>query len=99
MTTVAAIILAQLGGNRFIAMTGARDLVRNDNALSFKLPRGARNGINYVTVVLTPADLYNVTFYKMTRGLNVHTISAAEGVYADKLQATFMAATGLDTHL
>ena len=37
-TTIATTILQQLGGSRFIAMTGAKNLVAEENALIFRLP-------------------------------------------------------------
>ena len=44
-------ILNQLGGNKFIAMTGARNLGATENSLCFKLPRGfAKDSINFVKV-------------------------------------------------
>ena len=71
--TIARTILTQLGGNKFIAMTGARGFSSHDAmtgakgpALSFQLPsRFAKGGINYVKVYLTPADTYSVAFYKV----------------------------------
>lgn len=95
---VATSILEQLGGNRFSAMTGARDFVGSHRTLSFKLPRGAKDGINYVQICLNAADLYDVNFFAM-RGLNLRTVATLEGVYADKLREAFTAATGLDTSL
>jgi hypothetical protein len=44
-------ILKQLGGNRFIAMTGASNFVRNDKdkTIAFKIGRNAKT-INYVKI-------------------------------------------------
>lgn len=42
--TVANTILHQLGGRRFIAFTGARDLLGDTNSLTFKLPKRPRTG-------------------------------------------------------
>lgn len=59
--TVSKTILEQLGGRRFIAMTGARDLIGGTNYLMFRLPRGlAKNGINKVKITLDWTDTYVV---------------------------------------
>lgn len=93
------VILAQLGGNKFIAMTGARNLVTRGKAdLAMKLPRGARDGINHVRIELNAADLYDVTFSK-ARGLQSSTVAKVDGVYADQLCAVFESRTGLRVSL
>jgi len=87
--------LQHLGGNRFIAMTGANNFLKGDNFISFKLPN-AKNGIKYVKVELDEArDLYNMTF--MNRSGNV--VKKTDGLYFDQLQEVFTENTGLDTHL
>lgn len=98
---VANTILAQLGGPRFLAMTGAKGLVGGPAALSFKLPRGAKDGINAVRVVLDASDTYTVAFLKVGRRgtYSVKTIAETSGVYGDGLQALFTSRTGLHTHL
>lgn len=95
---IAQTILEQLGGNRFIAMTGAHNLVSGARALQFKLPRGARNGINLVRIELNCNDLYDMTFSKF-RNLNVEEIESAYDCEASQLQWLFTTATGLDTKL
>lgn len=101
METIGQIILNQLGGNKFIAMTGAKDFVRSDAGkwLQFKLPSNfAKDKINCVKITLTPADLYDVE-YLYIRGMNVKEVAVSRGIYADMLQADFKETTGLDTHL
>jgi len=101
--SIAQTILSQLGGNKFLAMTGARDLVTGASALRFKLPaRFAKDGINFVSITLTPADLYDVRFGKMagpSKCFEVTEKASFTGVYSDQLQSIFTLATGLDTHL
>jgi hypothetical protein len=54
---VAAAILELLGGQRFLAMTGARDLLGDPTSLTFKLPANlAKDGINHVRISLDPVD-------------------------------------------
>jgi hypothetical protein len=98
---VANMILAQLGGHRFLAMTGAKSLVGDETSLQFQLPpRSTKDGINSVRVELEPSDTYRVTFYKINRrSLDVATVMEHEMVYADELRQVFEIATGLRTSL
>ena len=92
--TIAATILEQIGGlRRLAAMTGARDFVALEAGAQFGIGRGARDGITKVRIELTPADLYDVTFYRI-RGAQVRIVSEAAGLYADQLRDTFERATG-----
>lgn len=97
--TVAVEILKQLGGNRFLVMTGARGLVAMENGMGFKLPSfKAKQGINYVKIILNVMDTYDVTFYKV-RGFDLTEISNYEGIYNDGLVELFEGETGLYTSL
>jgi hypothetical protein len=100
--TVSETILQQLGGNKFRAMTGAKNFLYSsgDNTwLSFRLPsRFASYGINYVKITLDPSDTYTVVFSKIIK-YTVKEISTFTNVYCDQLQSVFTSATGLDTHL
>lgn len=96
--SVARTILEQLGGRRFIAMTGARCFVGARDSLQFRIGAGARDGINSIRVVLDPTDTYTVEAYRV-RGVDFELIAAESGVYADTLQETFTRLTGFDTHL
>lgn len=87
---VANTILAQLGGSKFLAMTGA-SVYSDTNALIIKLPR-----YRAITITLTPADLYDVVETKMnSRTCEIKKKDIAQGIYADMLQSTFTEATGL----
>lgn len=94
----ANMILAQLGGNRFCAMTGANSMVGGENMLQFKIGRGAINKANTVRVELDDNDTYTVKFYSV-RGMNVRQISEHSMVYADCLISLFSDQTGMATHL
>lgn len=97
--TVAGIILEQLGGNKFVAMTGAKNLTRDGNSLRFHLPRGfAKNGINLVQITLDPSDTYTMVLSKY-RGLKVTPIATVPGLYADNLARNFTYHTGLEVTL
>ena len=96
---IAATILAQLGGRRFIVMTGAKNLMSTEYGLSFRLPsRFARDGINYVRIQLTAMDDYAVEFGKVW-GTSYKVIHTIAGVYCDNLRDVFTNATGLDCTL
>jgi hypothetical protein len=96
--TVANTILAQLGGNRFLAMTGSKNLVGGENYLSMKLGKGADSGITHMTITLRSDDTYDVLFQKV-RGNLVKEISKHEGVYVDMLSDVIYNATGFYTSL
>lgn len=103
MATVAELILQQLGGQRFVAMTGARDFMsdntRGRGSLTFKVPRQlTRGGITHVRITLGESDLYMMECLKV-RGVNCTTEYERFHIYGDRLQAVFTDVTGLDTHL
>lgn len=90
-------ITDQLGGRKFQAMTGAKDFLLHDKAISFKVPK-AKDGITHVKVSLAPDDTYDVDF-KSVRGTAVKDVHNLKGIHADQLQSIFTEKTGLDTHL
>jgi hypothetical protein len=90
-------VIEQLGGSRFIAMTGAKNFGTTDNALSFKIGRNAR-GVSHVRVTLDPSDTYTVEFLKV-RKLHVTVAETCTDIYCDSLQDCFTRNTGMDTHL
>lgn len=96
-TTPAQIILQQLGGNRFLAMTGARMLCDLGDGLAFNLPRCAKNKATKVCIRLA-GDLYRVAFYSI-RGVNVTERGEFDMICGDRLAALFTEQTGFDTHL
>ena len=98
---IADTTLQQLGGNKFVVMTGAKHLARDgDGALSFQLPGGgfAKGGINHIKVALTPGDTYSVTYGKI-RGNTYKVVHQADGLHADQLRNNFREHTGLETSL
>lgn len=96
---VAETILAQLGGGRFIAMTGANSFTSGENGeLTFKYPR--RKGFSHsaVKISLNVMDTYDVEFIDMRRNMTFERKTIAN-VYNDQLQTVFTAETGLLTSL
>jgi hypothetical protein len=98
--TVAKTILEQLGGNAFVRMTGARNLIGSSDALSFKLPGNGftKNKANVVKITLTPADTYTVTFSKF-RAMKLTPVSEFTDIYNDALVDLFERETGLATRM
>ena len=92
------VILQQLGGNKFIAMTGAKNLGTSGkkNNLSFSIGRNSK-GITHVLITLTSMDTYDMEFITM-RGTKRKS-KKVKGVYADMLQKIFTKMTGMDTRL
>ncbi len=99
MTTnqqVASTILEQLGGGRFVAMTGACYMTAGDQCLNLRF-KGSK-AANHLTVKLEPSDTYTLTFGKV-RGMNYTKLEPITGVYAEDLQRIFTSTTGLHTRL
>jgi hypothetical protein len=99
--TVPKTILEQLGGRRFLAMTGATNLIGSADRLSFTLPGTpgfVRSGINVCRVTLTPMDTYTVEYLRV-RGGKVRTVETCTDIYAENLQDCFSRETGLATRL
>lgn len=95
---IAMTILEQLGGNRFMAMTGAKNLAFGDNgSLQFKIGRNAGK-ITNVVIELGASDLYTVKFYKI-RAAKCDLVKELDGVYADQLCKVFTSVTGMATSL
>ena len=93
----AAEILKQIGGNRFIAMTGAKGFAFSDKYMSFKIGRNSK-GINFVRIGHNAKDLYDMEFgFVSTRGIKVK--KKVKGVYADMLGTMFKKYTGMNVRL
>jgi hypothetical protein len=95
--TVAKEILSQLGGNKFIVMTGAKNLAGSENSLSFKIGRN-KSSANWVEIKLNGKDLYDITF-SQARGANFKVLKVYNDIYNDMLQEIFTDFTGMNTHL
>lgn len=109
---IAATILQQLGGRRFIAMTGSSHFTATGNGLRFKVGRNSGR-VTHVDIQLNAMDLYDVEFFRMDRKKNkalsfpgyTHwdyskkTVKTYSDVYFDSLQSIFTDVTGLYTSL
>ena len=97
--SVAKEILSQLGGNRFVSMTGAKNFGDVGNGLAFQIPaKLTKNRINAVKVVLDPSDTYTVKFLRIT-SKELKTVSEHNMIYCDQLVELFESETGLYTYL
>lgn len=94
---VAKEILNQLGGNKFIVMTGAKNLLADSKSLTFKIMRNSKK-ITHLRIELNCLDTYDITFYNIPRDKTINQYKVC-GIYADQLQGVFTSNTGLDTHL
>lgn len=94
---IAQTILQQLGGNRFITMTGAKSFVNGHSYLQFRIPRNASKG-NVVVIALNKNDLYDVSF-KRIRNYQVETMLERNDVSVEQLREMFENVTGLKTSL
>lgn len=107
---VANTILRQLGGNRFIAMTGAKNFLSDGNTLRMTLPKNGSKANRLWVTYDEGLDLYNMRFFRYRPGrLDIRTgnfiedkISdekVYEGIFFDQLQEIFTAHTKMYTHL
>jgi hypothetical protein len=101
MQPVADVILAQLGGRRFEAMTGAKDFSRSHIDLQFKLPQTKQGRGLHFTVRLCRNDTYELKLQriKVNRMVSVTELETRGNVYVENLRETFEDMTGLLTSL
>ena len=95
---IADTILKQLGGGRFVAMTGAKNLAYRSSppGLSMSIGRGAKNGIKYFRVDYDRAmDTYTLIFMNNSGG----TVREIPFVHAGEMSRVFTMTTGFDTSL
>ena len=95
-------MLKQLGGNRFIMMTGAKNFGVGPKGAGFKIGRNSK-GVNFVRIDLKN-DLYNMEFIQLRKkrgsmDVNMKVLKRVKGVYADQLQSVFTKHTGMYTSL
>lgn len=96
--TTALEILKQLGGNKFLVMTGSKNLVSTGEGLRMTLTRN-KIGAKYLDITLTSLDLYLMKFYSVDKDLNLKVKAEFDGIYNDMLQSIFTKVTGLNTSL
>ena len=90
---VAIEILRQLGGNKFIAMTGAKNFTCTDNTFTCQIPM-KKDRISHIKITLNTLDTYDIEFISIW-GSKYTLISSFEGAYNDMLQDIVSDRTGL----
>ena len=95
---VAKTILEQLGGNKFVAMTGAKNFGGTEDSLSMRIGRNSSNS-NYLKITLNSMDLYDMEFCKLTKMGEKKSVTEYKNVYNDLMRGTFTAHTGMYTSL
>lgn len=93
--SIANDIFKYLGGNKFVAMTGA-SIVKTANGISVKF-KGSKIA-NIMGIELNGTDTYTVTFGKVT-SLKYKEISKFEDLLGFQLAKKFETVTGLNTSL
>ena len=95
----AGIVLKQLGGNKFIAMTGAKNFLKDDDKqmITFKIGRNCKT-INHIRITLNSMDTYDMEFIRV-RASKITIVNKVDGVYNDQLQEIFTLHTGMETSL
>ena len=101
--TIAQTILQQIGGRRFIVMTGSKELMDMGDGLRMNLSRNKTQANRLKIIYDSGTDTYIMKFYKqvMTKSFEVKITEIAEfeGVYFDCLETIFTDTTGLYTKL
>ncbi len=101
---IAQTILQQIGGQRFIVMTGSKNLTDLGNGLLMSLTKNKTSANRLEIIYDEDWDLYNMRFYrktfsKKTFKSKTKDIAKYEGVYFDMLEELFTRVTGLNTIL
>lgn len=96
--TVAKTIIEQLGGNKFIAMTGSKNFIADDYKLSMKLIRN-KSKAQYLTITLNSMDTYDLIFFSADKNFNRTVRAEKKNIYHDQLEEIFTSITGLNTRL
>ena len=109
--SVAEQILLQLGGRKFVAMTGSSHFLADEDSLSMRLIRN-QSGANRLRITLRWDDLYDMSFFyyrlpqyrvrngKVVEAPELHReIKTYEGVFCDQLRELFTEVTGLKTQM
>ena len=100
---IAQEILRQLGGKKFIAMTGSKNFTSSKNdkgeaVLTMHLTKN-KSKAKYLSITLNSLDLYDLEFSTTNKDYEYIVVETHNDVYNDMLQEIFTSVTGLDTHL
>jgi len=86
-TQIAQTIVEQLGGTRFIAMTGATAFVGIKKGVQFKIKgkHPEKGKVSHIKIMLTDQDLYDVEYFRLYGG-KIIEVAQSYGLYADMLK-------------
>ena len=109
MSKIGEVILEQLGGNKFVVMTGVNHLVSDKNSLTMFLPKN-RSKANRLKITLNWDDTYTMRFFRYSSPRMNHKtmtyssekvteIEKFDGIYFDQLPELFTQVKGLYTRL
>lgn len=90
---IAQEILNQLGGKRFLAMTGAKNLAFDGPALTMHLTKNKAKA-KYLRIELTDLDLYNVIFRKDGKDFTFPEVARYDGIEVCQLRDIYTDVTG-----
>jgi hypothetical protein len=89
---IANIIIEQLGGARFKAMTGSYNYIDTGKGLRITLRRNL-SGAKWLLITLNSLDTYDVKFIKLRKGEAI-TVAEYKNVYWDMLPQIYESVTG-----
>ena len=89
---IAKTIMQQMGG-RLKTMLGAKNIRALPSGLAFSWPNRKRSKGNYIEIVLTGRDDYDMEFFNLSKH-DKKSVKKFQGVYADQLISTFEEHTG-----
>ena len=92
----AKVILSQLGGSKFIAMTGAKNFGVGNEGLSMSIGKNSKRITHFIVDYNRGKDLYNLEFVRVWGGKRI-SVKKLKSVYFDDLQYHFKKYTGLNT--
>lgn len=110
---IATTILQQLGGNRFLTMTGSKPLYYEGASITLKLSRNALKA-KWLKIALNSMDTYNLSWKAEKRILDkektkafgfkiwdekVIEVATDSNIYDDQLEEIFQSRTKLYTRL
>ena len=91
---IAQTIINQLGGRRFMLMTGVKQFIMEECGVSFKIGRNGSKSNHVVVEYDYGRDLYNLVFGKIYNG-TYKELERTDGIYFDMLEELFENYTGL----
>jgi hypothetical protein len=95
---IAKTIIQQLGGNKFIAMTGAKNIFSDGQGVTMQIMKN-KSKAKYLTIRLNSLDLYDMQFKSIDKDLNLIIRAEKNNVYFEDLETIFTNITGLNTRL